>query len=1346
MTRFPEFRPVLAYLGLLIAALLLWHSPALAQETTGSVSGVVKDTTGAVIRGASVVVTNLDNNSERKTVSNGSGEFSIPGITAGLRYQVGVEMAGFSTWQSQPFPLRAGDSIRFTDIRMQPETATASVTVEASDNQTIKPLDTPERSDVITAKDLGTLALVGRDATELIEMLPGFALVSNQVNNQGANTAVVGMSGPTGAYSANGAGPTGLATILDGVSIQDIANNSGTVQMVNQEMIQDIKATTSTFSAEYAKGPAVLNANTKSGGSSYHGDLYMYFRDTVLNANDWYNNYLQQTRPPGTYYYPGGQLGGPLWIPGTRFGPHNNKLFFFFGYEYYNQNYSPETLGSWVPTMSERQGDFSQQSLNSELCGARADGKQNLNAVQPMCFTENYLPNGPAVANGNVAGINTPSGASGRALVNWLPLPNADPFVNEQGYNYIQQVIQTQNGSVLHARVDFDLSDYNKLYATYGRQSQISDEPVAEGYVPYWSMEYPGGVTSGDISNIFSLHYTRIFGASVTNQASASMSFISNPGNMGNPQAVSRFYMNDYNCPNAALRATASCNIPPGSDPTTNNFSYLGEYKGNGDYSVPALSDYGSLGYPNMLMAGGFYNNQIRMKKVVPTLTDTVDWIKGRHGFAFGFYAERGILNGDADYASAFPQGEYDFSPGNGYYEFNSTQGQPFANAQNVSCESPDPQGTSRLSGAADFGACINPVAMMYLGYADSFTQTNFSPIVDMQYTSLAGFVNDALKLRRLTLIVGARVEHLGPWIDRHNNGLATFSPSLYNSECSNDDAIPNGPPVLRNCNSQALPGITWHSANSSIANSVSSPPMIYFSPRLGASIDIFGTGRTVLRGGWGTYRNQEAFSPYALAAATAQGYKTSNSVGQENFALIDNQTPINPPDIDVETLSPSDNVRPIYYQFNLSFDQKLKWNSLLEVAFVGSESRNLPTYNSGGVTSGSAPGVTNAGVAGYNGASDLNVIPLGTFFGSTFATGEFPPSVSAGSSGNASLGGLDTAQTDFFRNYPFYQHIYSLSHKFYANYNSLQVSWNKSAGMVSWGANYTFSKDLATAASYSNALADPINLRNDYNPATFDRSQVFNIHYLVTLGRRYKGGNRLLTGLANGWQLSGISTVQSGPDLPSEQGENFSFGSGTIQATQVWLEEQGGGASQDHTCANTYGIQADKNGATHCVFNINSVVWMGSPDYELMPTVTGNPKAGLAKHQFINPTAFGVPLPGSPTSGLYALSTNPTGQGQYRLPYIHGPAFFNNNLSLFKGFRVGKEKNLELRASAFNFLNHPLVSFNNNDPSNLELGNLLDAVPGQPLTQSQLGYKNFGIANIKYGSRLMELSGKFSF
>jgi hypothetical protein len=1318
MRFFPGFRRMPAWFMVVAAVLLLTQSPAFAQETTGSVVGVVQDTTGAVVPGAQVTVTNLDNTSESKTVSNGTGEFVIAAVPAGLRLRLRVEMKGFATWQSQPFPLRPGDRVSFNDIKMQVAAAAEQVTVEAIANQSLKPLDTPERSDVITSQDLDTLAIVGRDATELIEVLPGFAMVSPGVNNQSAaNTAVVGVNaGITGAYSANGSGPTGLATVMDGVSIQDIDTNAGTVQTVNSDMVQEVKATTSTFSAEYAKGPAVLNATTKAGTSSYHGEAYMYARDTLFNANDWYNNYLQQTRPPGRYLFPGGQLGGPLWIPRTQFGPHNTKLFFFAGYEYYNQNYSNETLGSWVPTMSERVGDFSQASLDSELCGARPDGGVNLDAVLPMCYTNNYLPNGQPVANGNVAAF---ANSSGVALVNWLPLPNANPFVNEQGYNYVQEVIQNQDGSQFHARVDYNLNDYNLLYATWGRQAQVTDEPVAWGYAPNNSMIYPGQVTAGDISNVISVHYIWRSHANLTNEASASMSFISDPANMGNPNAVSRFHMNEYNCTSASERVSGTCN-----NPASDNFDYLGEYKNNYDYSVPALEDYSSLGYPNMLMPGGFYNNQIKMKKMVPTLSDTVDWVKGPHSFAFGVYAERGVLNGDADYAAAFPQGEYTFNP-QSYLEYNGNVA--FAATDYVACENPDPNGTSRLSGAAYFGSCFNPVAMMYQGYADSFTQTNFSPIVDMQYTSLAGFVNDSWKLHRVTLMLGARGEHLGPWFDRHDNGLANFSPSLYASQCAG-----------RDCSSQAMPGITWHKQNSAVANSVNQPPTMYFSPRVGAAWDIFGSSNTVLRGGWGIYRNQEPFSPYALAGATAQGYKTSQTLGILSFDLVDNQSPINPPDVDVYTLSTTDTVRPIYYQFNVTIDQRLPErsflkNSLLEFAYVGSKNQNLPSFN--------------ASSTAYSESSDINVLPLGAFFSSTFSTANLPASIIAPNTGNF-LGNLDTAEQDFYRTYPFFQHIYALKHDYYANYNSVQVSWNRvGSGIVTWGANYTLSKDLATAASYNNNLADPINLRNDYNPAPFDRSQVINAHYLVNFGTRYNGGNSLLSRVANGWMISGISTFQSGPDLPSEQGENFGFGYGTTAVTRVYMPQQldlDSGA--DKTCANVYGIPPDANGHTYCVTGINPTVWMGTPDYLLMPTVSCNPSGGSAKHEFMKATCFGVPLPGSATTGNLALSKNPSGQGQYRLPYIHGPAYLNNNLSLFKDFSIRESRTLEFSASAFNFLNHPLVSFNNNDSSNLDLGNLLAAVPGQNLTEPELGYKDFGIANVKYGSRLMELSAKFKF
>jgi hypothetical protein len=1300
--------------------LLLMRSPALAQETTGSVSGVVQDTTGAVIPHADVVLTNLQDKSERKTVSNGSGNFTIASVNSGLRYQLTVKMAGFKSWESQPFPLRPGDAPNFTDIKLQIGEATAQVTVESEASQAVKPLDSPERSDVITAKDLDTLAIVGRDAGELIETLPGFAMISPGVSNQSSsNTAAVGLNNNiSGGYSANGLGPTGLATILDGVSLTDVQTNSGTVQTVDADMIQDVKVSSANFSAVSAQGPALFNATTKAGSTAYHGELYLYARNTVMNANDWYNNYLQQTRPPGSYYYPGGTIGGPLWIPFTRFGRHNDRLFFFFGFEVLNQKYSPATLGAWVPTVAERTGDFSVANLNSQLCGARPDGLLNPNSAQSMCYAENYYTNGDSVIGGNVAGQ---ANAGGVALVNWLPLPNANPFQNLNGYNYIQPVTQTQNGDILHARVDYSINDFNKLFITYGRQTQITQDPVDLGYIPDYSVLYPGGVTTGDISNILSVNYTRVFGATVTNEFNAAMSLISDPGNMGNPAAVDRFEMNGYNCNNANLRATGGC-----GSTGNGNFDYLGDYKNAGDYSVPALNaENGNLGYPNVQMPGGFYNDQIHMKKTVPDVQDTVTWAKGAHTFSFGVYYEKGILNGDA-VTNAFPQGEYTFNPGTSGYEYNPKVGQ---NSQYTACENPQSNGTSRASGASFLGSCINPVAMMYLGTPDSFTQTNFTPIVDMQFTTLAGFVNDQWKFHRFTVVAGARIEHLGPWIDRHNNGLATFSPSIYNQDCTR--AI--GSTVSCAATSD-YPGLTWHGVDSSVPNAVNNPAMVNFSPRLGLSWDVFGTGKTYVRGGWGVYRHEEEFAPYAQAAATAQGYKTTLIQNQSfTFDTVDEQAPINPADYSVDVLSNHDTVRPLYYIYNATISQRLKWNSLLEVGYVGNNSQNLSTYSS---TGGS-----------YNEASDLNLIPQGYMFqnSSVFCLCDLPTSL-----GEGSIGELSTAGQDYYRPFPFYNHIFALKHDFYANYNSLQVSWNKSSGMIQFGANYTFSKNLATAASYNNQLVDPVNLRNDYNPATFDRTHVVNAHYLLDLGKRYHGDYRLLSEALNGWQLSGISTIMSGVDLASNEGENFGFGYGSLQVQQVATLQQMPN-TMEVQCAQEYNIPKDVNGNQYCVNNLNPTVWLGTPDYLLMPTLHCNPAGGPAKHEFVNPTCFGVPLPGSPTTGPYALSSNPSGQGVYRLPYIRGPYYQNHNLSLLKSFSTGGNRNLQLRLEAFNFLNHANVSFNNNDNANLNLGSLNFAVAGKALTTGELQSPNFGIANIKYGSspiggRLIELGAKFTF
>jgi hypothetical protein len=812
---------------------------------------------------------------------------------------------------------------------------------------------------------------------------------------------------------------------------------------------------------------------------------------------------------------------------------------------------------------------------------------------------------------------------------------------------------------------------------------------------------------------VLSARYTRFIGSRITNEFDAAMSFVSLPGKMGDPLAVQRFNLGAYNCLNVAARATGSC----GSS-GYGGFNYLGMYKNGGDLSVPAVSGFGGLGYPNVVMPGGFYNNQVHVKKVDPILQDNLSWQKGNHFLQFGAYWETGTYNGTAD-AGAFPQGEYTFNPGNSYYEYSSNVFQATAY---TSCNNPSTLGTLRNSGANDLGSCFNPTALAYEGYADSYSQTNFTPLVDMRYITMAGFANDTWRIHNLTLILGARFEHLGAWADRHNNGLASFSDSLYTSQCGG---------YTRNCSSAGIPGVTWSGLGSGVSNSVNSPQMVYFTPRVGASWDIFGKRNTVVRGGWGVYRNQEQFNPYALAAATAQNYKSSQLVGTLSFDQIDNETPQNPPDFTAYTVSPNDTVRPIYYEYNFGVDQSLPWHSHLSVAYVGSHNVNLGSYNN----------------SSYNSASDINIIcgietgcpannnpamPTGqdNLFQVNLAGLPAAMRQVQDPTGNG-IGDLDTPETDYYRPYPFYQHVYVLKHDFYSNYNSAQIQWNKPAGIFSYGANYTFAKNLATAASWNNNLVDPVNLRNNYNPVPYDRTQTFNIHYLLNLGKRYKGGNKWLSESANGWLVSGISTLSSGFPLASENGQNFGFGYGAVLPVQVPYANQTSPSSESSPCHTEFGIQPDKNGNTYCVEDMNPVVWLGTPDVLLMPTLPGNPVGGPKTHQFINPLAFGLPLPGS--------------NGVFRLPYIHGPAYLDNDVTLLKNFSVGEGKNLQLRMAAFNFLNHPLVSFNNQNTNNLSLA-FQNATVGQALTQNVLRYQDFGVADIKVGSRLVEVEGKFTF
>lgn len=1295
-----RIRPGLLSLFWLLAFLVL-PTARLMGQATGTVTGTVTDATGAVVPGAAVALVDRATNTSRETRSRSEGSFAFAAIQPGTSYVIKVTASGFRGWESQPFAVRPGDELSY-NAKLEVMSADASITVEAVEDSLAAHLDTGERSDIITSKDLDTLSITGRDATELIRTLPGMALSSgNQglFNRPGYNSAVVGLSGPTGAFSANGAGPTGMAVLIDGVSLTDIASNSGSVQQVNSEMIAEVKADTSSFSAVSAKGPAVMSATSKTGGLNFHGEGYLYTRHTELNANDWYDNYLSQSRPSGSYFFPGAQLSGPLPLPLTSYNHNKDKLFFFAGFEYYNQSFeaNQQAMATWVPTMGERKGDFSANTLNAELCGARPDGLVNPNAIQPMCYTNNWLPTGANLPNQNAAPYADPNGV---ALVNWLPLPNADPFTNKFGYNYIKSVNQTQNGFQLHATLQSILTPKDTLFFVYGLQREVDYDPVGLGYSPTLSIPYPGNVSTGDISSILTAHWTRLISANLTNEFSAALSLVSLPGKLGNANGVYRYNMNNYNQGNG-------------------NFNLLGMYKNTGDLAVPALQDYGNLGYPQMLMPGGFWANRVHTKKTDPIFQDDVSWQVKNHFFKFGFYYEQGVYNGIADSSNAYPQGMYTFNPGNDFYEYSTA---PFKSAQYISCTTDDPNATLRASGAGYIGSCFNPIALMYMGYADSYTQTNFTPTVDMRYTTVAGFINDHVRIRRVTFDAGFRLEHLGPWTDKHNNGLATFSSDLFSQQCGGFSGTIG---LDRNlCGNGVEPGLTWHGINSAVSNSVNTPTQVYITPRAGGAIDLRGNGKTIVRGGGGLYRNQEQFNPYALAAATAQGYQTTYLTGQLTFNGIDSQTPVVPPDFSAYTLSASDTKRPMYYQYNLAIDQMAPWRSIVEVAYVGSHNVNLGSYNN----------------SSYNSASDLNIIcgiekgcptnnnplnPTDNLIDIDLST---VPTAYLVDYGNVdSIAGLSTPDQDIYRRYPFYQHVYQLKHNFYSNYNSLQVKWEKNAGFINYRANYTFAKNLATAASYNNNIVDPVNLRNDYNPVPYDRTHVVNVTVFFDPSAKwsYKGGSKWLAAIVNRWQISDISSIQSGFPLASVNGNNFGFGYGQIQAVQVGSLQQAGKSMID-TCVNTYGIQSG-----WCVTQMNPIVWLGTSDVQMMPGLVCNPAGGSGTHRYINPLCFSIPQP----------NTN----GVYRLPYMHSPYSQDHDVTLFKNFSMHEGKLLQIRMAAFNVLNHPLVSFNQLNTNNMQLA-FQGGTVGQPLTQDMLKYQDFGVADIKVGSRLVELGAKFSF
>ena len=196
------------------------------------------------------------------------------------------------------------------------------------------------------------------------------------------------------------------------------------------------------------------------------------------------------------------------------------------------------------------------------------------------------------------------------------------------------------------------------------------------------------------------------------------------------------------------------------------------------------------------------------------------------------------------------------------------------------------------------------------------------------------------------------------------------------------------------------------------------------------------------------------------------------------------------------------------------------------------------------------------------------------------------------------------------------------------------------------------------------NPALDQYNLANDYGVQSANRTHIFNAAYSIELGNPINN-NKIAGGFVNGWQLSGITQIESGPNLTGIQGQNFGMN------------------------LNGYKIPGSISAQNPTGINISNVSLLGTNDIQLNPILTCNPASGLAANQYINPSCFAIPT---------AIGQN----GPSVLPAIYGPAFFNSDLGLFKNFQIKESKKLQIRFNGTNFLNHPLWSFNG---ANLDSG-----------------------------------------
>lgn len=1051
-----------------VIAFLAFGSAIHAQTITGSISGAVADSGGGYIPGTTVTLTSEKTGQSRTGTTNSEGRFNFPALQPGL-YSLKIEQQGFQTLEQRGVVLTANENLALGDLKLQP--GQVSETVSVTSEGAIVERESSDLTARLTADQINLISTKGRDVTSLLRLLPG---TSNNDDIEGAGDGF-------GTDLPNVSGQRGRSTVptIDGLFAGEPSGSNKLSMTINQDAVAEVKVLRNNYGAEYGNnGGAIINIVSKGGGKDYAGSLYYFLRNESLNATPFFNNKAGLKRPLYRHLYPGGNVGGPLPLP--RFGEGGrfwlkDKAFFFFSYEKPHQITPQDPRFVTMPSALERAGDFS-QSINSSNAKVFVRdpliAAGNCNATDSSaCFRD------PSRATAtNPLGLNIiPSSrfnSSGVALLNYFPLPNTLGGSGGSAYNYVVQSPQDVPKRSKVIRFDVKPTNNDTIYWKY----------------QWWTSDNLGTGTSGWPGNDnnrwginshylykddgWSANWVRVINASLVNEFNFGMRHDSEgfvPGD-GEIERVQRSALN-YTAPQLFPQ-----NNHLGTIPRVTNW---GGVRGpsNGVANINWLDRWGEVG-----------NDYIQ-----PSFADNLSLTHGDHSLKFGMYYER-LKNGEA------PGGQW-----SGVFNFAGN----------------DSNYTAAL------GNTGYAYANALIGNFRNYQESTARPFTNLRLTMIQWYAQDQWKIsRQFTINYGLRFGYHSPFQQIDGQG-SNFDPALYDrskavalyeSACAVAFTPPATCPTASRRAKNPITGqlIPLTGANAGLVGAIvpgtgspnnglalgtdpNTPPgyrktrSIDYEPRVGFAWDMFGRGKTVLRGQGGVYHSPR------VGGGTTGGNLVNNQPANRTFSIdygsidqlvnltgtaINRPSSLNAVEVDSHT--------PTIYNFSLGVQQDIGFKTVMEVSYVGSLARHLGQR------------------------ININGVPDGARLG----TNNIDP-VTGSRIGN-----------DFLRPYRGYADINTVTWGGTSNYNSLQVQVSRRyTHGFQYGVAYTYSKsfDYANDDSSDISFGRPYKAFN-YAPSDFDQTHIFTVNYIYdvpSLSRKFDNG--LVKAVFDHWQISGTTSYASG-------------------------------------------------------------------------------------------------------------------------------------------------------------------------------------------------------------------------